>query len=126
MFLSLDQKEKMQLTDYIIKSYNCVDYEAVVDYFGGYSDMVAAINTTKGSEYAIKEDFISGSDRIYMKMTNYLLGSGVIASIDSLLRLPLEKRRELMDALAIYTGAGKKKVARYLHINLEDIALMDN
>lgn len=125
MFFSLDRKEKMQLTDFIISTYNCVDYESAAYYFGSYAEMIAAINTSKGSEYAIKEDFLSGSDRIYARMTNFLLQSGVIDSIDSLLHLPFEKRRELMDALAIYTGAGQKKVAKYLHINLEDNAVIN-
>ena len=125
MLHPLDRKEKMQLADYIIRIYNCIDYEAVVDYFGGYDEMVAAINTTKGSEYSIKEDFVSGSDRLYSKMTNFLLKSDELESIDTLLRLPEEKRFEFFEPLAIYTGASQKKVAKYLHINLEDNTLAD-
>ncbi|MBQ5401623.1 MAG: hypothetical protein IIU16_01770, partial [Bacteroidales bacterium] len=61
----------------------------------------------------------------YSKMTNFLLKSNVFESIDALLRLPDEKRFELFEPLAIYTGASSKKVAKYLHINLEDNTLVD-
>ena len=126
MFLPLDRKEKMQLTDFIIGAYNCIDYDAVADYFGGYDKMVAAINTTKGSDFAIKEDFISGSDRIYTKMSALLLQSQVIGSVDDLLHLPDDNRRELLEALSIYTGASQKKAAKYLHISLEAKSLTDS
>lgn len=125
MLNTLNRKEKMQLSEYIIRTYNCIDYEAGAGYFGGYDEMVAAINTTKGSEYSIKEDFVSGSDKIYSKMTNFLLKSNVFESIDALLRLPDEKRFELFEPLALYSGASSKKVAKYLHINLEDNTLVD-
>ena len=116
--LSLTRTEQKQLADYIIRSYNCIDYAAVSDYFGGYEKMIIAINTTKGSEYDIPEDFTAGSDLIYSKMTQFLLDTGVVDSVDLLLHLPEDIRRSLIAPLCTATGASIKKAAKYLHVKI--------
>ena len=113
---NLSRSEQLQLTDYIIRIYNRIDYTTAADYFGGYSQLITAINTTKGSEYAIKEDFTSGSDRIYSKMTQFLLESGAVECIDDLLLLSQAERVALLDPLCIATGASVKKASKYLHV----------
>ena len=113
---NLSRSEQLQLTDYIIRIYNSIDYATVADYFGGYSQLITAINTTKGSEYAIKEDFTSGSDRIYSKMTQFLLDSGAVECIDDLIHLPQEERLALLEPICIATGASVQKASKYLHL----------
>lgn len=108
--------EQLQLTDYIIHSYNCVDYTDLIYRYGSYKEFVTAVNTTTGSEYTIKEDFVGRSDRIYQKMTSFLLKSGRIECIDELLRLPESDRRELLDPLGIRTGASRRQLEKYLHL----------
>lgn len=116
----LNPKEQQQLTDFIVSTYNCIDFSAVAGYFGDYDDLVQAVNTTKGSEYNMKEDFTVGSDRIYSKMSEFLLSVKAISHIDELLRQPEEKRRELLEPLAIRTGASAKQVAKYLRLILTE------
>ena len=116
--LSLTRTEQKQLADYIIRSYNCIDYAVVSDYFGGYEKMIIAINTTKGSEYDIPEDFTAGSDLIYSKMTQFLLDTGVVDSVDLLLHLPEDIRRSLIAPVCTATGASIKKAAKYLHVKI--------
>lgn len=119
MSAGMTQLQQKQLADYIISHYNRIDYPAVSGYFGGFENLVAAINTTKGSEYSIREDFTSGSDRIYSKMTAFLIEAKAIDKIDTLLRLDETSRESLLEPLCIATGASERKVAKYLHLKLE-------
>ncbi len=109
-------EEQMQLTDYIISSYNCVDYADLSYRYGSYDEMVMAFNTTTGSDHAMKEDFVGRSDRIYGKMTSFLLESHRIDCIEDMLRLPEEERRVLMDPLGIRIGASRRQLEKYLHL----------
>ena len=113
---NLERQEHLQIADYIITKYNAIDYQKTISYFGTYGRMITAINTAKGSEYDIKEVFSSGSDLIYATMTSALLRRGTISSIDELLKLPQEQRRDCLNRLSTETGASFAKVAKYLHI----------
>ncbi|MBQ7575524.1 MAG: transposase [Bacteroidales bacterium] len=113
--------ELKQLTDFIISKYNCIDYDTAAGYFGNYSDLVAGVNTAKGSEYDIREDFVSGSDLIYAKMTKFLIEKKLAGSVEEMLRLPPQKRIELLEPLDIYTGAGYRKVSKYLHLEYSPV-----
>ena len=110
-------EEQQQLTDFIVQSYNCVDYADLLYRYGSYKDMVMAINTTTGSEYVIKEDFVGKSDRIYQKMSAFLLESHRIESMDELLRLPESERRALIAPLGIRTGVSRRQLEKYLHLS---------
>ena len=116
MTRKLRPEEQLQLTDLIVSSYNCIDYDDLIGHFDSHEKLVIALNTTKGSEYSIKEEFVGRSDRIYGRMSNFLLLSRRIATIDDLLRLSEEERRDLMEPLAMRTGASRKQIEKYLHL----------
>ena len=120
MTVPLTPSERKQLYDVIIGVYNCVDYPDLFYRFGNYSDLITAINTTTGSEYAISEEFVGRSDRIYSQMTEFLLESHRIQSTDDLLRMPEKERRELLDPLGIRTGASRRQLEKYLRLPPEE------
>ena len=109
-------EEQMQLTDFIVRTYNCVDYHDLIYRYGSYDQLVMAVNSTTGSEYAIEEEYVGRSDRIYNQMTAFLLESRRIKDIDELLRLPETARRALMDPLGVRTGASRQQIEKYLHL----------
>ena len=113
----LQLEEQLQLTDLIVSSYNCIDYGDLIGRFDSYEKLVTALNTTKGCEYSLKEEFVGRSDRLYGRISNYLLQSRRIASIDDLLRLPEKERRDLMEPLALRTGASRRQIEKYLHLS---------
>ena len=45
----------MQLIDYIISSYNVLDYTALLSCYKSYEGMLEAFANTKGAEYDLKE-----------------------------------------------------------------------
>ena len=120
MTAPLTPSERKQLYAVIIGVYNCVDYPDLFYRFGNYSDLITAINTTTGSEYAISEEFVGRSDRIYSQMTEFLLESRRIQSTDDLLRMPEKERRELLDPLGIRTGASRRQLEKYLRLPPEE------
>lgn len=112
----LTPSERKQLYDVIVSVYNCVDYPDLFYRFGNYSDLITAIHTTTGSEYAISEEFVGRSDLIYSQMTEFLLESRRIRSADDLLRMPEAERRELLDPLGFRTGASRRQLEKYLRL----------
>ena len=56
LFTHINKEEVLQLKDYIIKTYNPIDYQAVISLFGNWNQAVLAMNSYTGSEYNIKED----------------------------------------------------------------------
>ena len=114
----LERQEHLQITDYIITRYNAIDYQKTISYFGTYDSMITAVNTAKGSEYDIREVFSSGSDQIYATLTSALLRRGIISSVEELLKLPPEQRRDCLYWMSMETGASFAKIAKYLHIAL--------
>ena len=75
-----------------------------------------AVNTAKGGEYEMKEEFTGKSDLVYNKMSKYLLDNKIIGNVDDLLLLDAESRAGLMLPLTYYTDATPRQVAKYLHL----------
>lgn len=117
LFAGLEKQEQQQLTDHIITVYNCIDHAAAARYFGRYEDMVMAVNTAKGGEYEMKEDFTGKSDLVYSRMSKYLLDNKIIDNVDDLLSLDAESRAGLSLPLTYYTDATPRQAAKYLHLS---------
>jgi Transposase and inactivated derivatives len=63
LFKPLTRQEGLQLTDFIITTYNCIDYEAAIRFFDTGEDMITSMHATTGSEYDINEVFTLPTDR---------------------------------------------------------------
>lgn len=117
LFSRLEKREQQQLTDHIITVYNCIDHAAAARYFGSYEDMVLAVNTAKGGEYEMKEEFTGKSDLVYNKMSKYLLDNKIIENVDDLFQLDAESLAGLSLPLTYYTDATPRQAAKYLHLS---------
>ena len=116
MFEGLSKCEHQQLIDYIISAYNCIDHATVSRYYDGYQNMVTAVNTTKGSEYEMNEEFAGKSDNVYNKMSQYLIEHKIIGAVDDLLHMDVNSRAGLKLPLAYYTGASNRQLVKYLRL----------
>ena len=112
----LDAEELKQLTDYIITSYNCVDYDAVAAHYSSFEDMLTAIHSNTGSEYDIKEISTKGDDRVYRQMSRALAEHGNSNRGKRVISLPVDEKRELSEMLRGYTLASEEQVEKYLWI----------
>ena len=119
LFSPLDRKESLQLTDFIINTYNVIDYAEASKYFDTFDEMLIALHATTGSEHDLNEVFIGKSDAHYQKMTTILLREGKVKDIHEILSLSADERFELLLLLQRETQASTEQIAAFLHLPLK-------
>ena len=118
LFQPLDRKERLQLTDYIITTYNCIDYDAAIRFFDSYEDMLIAMHATTGSEHDIREVFVGKSDAPYVRMAAYLLKNRFLEDIHDVVSLSVNEKYDLYCKLRSITDAPSEQIAKFLHMPL--------
>ena len=119
LYAPLLPKEAHQLTDFIIGVYNVIDYQAVQAYFGGYDNMMAAMQATTGNGYDLKENFVGKSDAVYYQMTSVLLRELKLADIHDILSFTAEEKYGAFQLLRRETNALSDQIAKFLHLPLK-------
>ena len=118
LFRPLDRKEGLQLTDFIISTYNVIDYQAALRYFDSFDNMLVALHATTGSEHDLNELFIGKSDAHYNRMTIILLQERKVTEIHEILSLSVDAKYELFLLLRQKTYATSEQIAAFLHMPL--------
>lgn len=116
MFAPLSEKEKLQLTDFIIVTYDIIDHGGAERFFDSHEAMIEATHSVTGSEHDLNEVFVGKSDAYYKQMTGILMETGRFRDIHDIFALPVEKRMELLRMLNRRTDATLEQIAKYLHI----------
>ena len=119
LFAPLDRKERLQLVDFIITTYNVIDYEETIGYFDTYDKMLIAMHATTGSEHDLNEVFIGKSDAHYNRMSSILLREGTVKDIHDILTLSVDRKFELFLFLQRETEATPEQIAAFLHMPLK-------
>ena len=112
----LSTRELQQFTDYTIRKYNCIDYDAAISYYGSYDKMVTALNANTGSEYVSTEDTFAKDYRIYKTMILALCHGMKMETMENVLSLPRANRYRLKQRLIRNKGATDKEVAKLLRL----------
>ena len=112
---SLSSRELQQFVDYVVRQYACIDYPALIRYYGSYDELVTAVNSNTGSEYDLKEDTYAKDHRIYPKMIARLCNR-TEKTMRDILACPIEERRRLARELQYGLGASAKEVNKLLRI----------
>ena len=115
----MGRQEGLQLTDFIITTYNCIDYEAAIRFFDTGEDMITSMHATTGSEYDINEVFVGKSDAPYRQMTSFLLKNHLVEDIHDILPMTTDEKYDLFLRLRPQTEALDEQIARFLHMPLE-------
>lgn len=113
---NLSLGELQQFTDYVIRLYNCIDYQAATEYYGSYDQMVIALNANTGSEYDLKEDTFAKDYRIYKTMIRELCFTRRYETMERVLFLPEQARKVLGLNLIRKKGATRKEVVKLLRL----------
>lgn len=120
LFQSLpDNRERNQLTDYIISTYSIIRHDLAIRYFGSLEQELIAAHSTTGSEYDINESFIGKSDALYAVFSSIVLRSGMIKDLHELFLVPIETKQQLFRLIKRETRAGDRQIAAYLHLHVE-------
>lgn len=110
----LNPDELKMLTDYIIQSFNSIDYGSLISLYKGYQEMLLAFSSNTGSEYDIQETFTKGSDKAYAYCTNRLLKTGKWKDIRDILSLPEARRRRIGEGLTLKSDISRRQAAKFL------------
>ena len=70
IFDGLNQKERNQIIDYIVSTYNFLDYDALIELYGSFEKVLISIDSNAGAEYDINDD--CGDHSCYQKMLREL------------------------------------------------------
>lgn len=112
----LDKEEIQQLADYIVTTWNVIDYAGAFSYYGDFDTMIRSFHDNTGSEYDIREDTDKYSDAVYADCTRILMQDGLIGSVRDIPGLPIGQKIELYRLLSARTTARPSQLNKYLHI----------
>ena len=116
MTQSLNSIEKQQLTDYIITTYQYIDYPLAMAYFGDWEGMISAMHHSKGSEFELKEEFVGWDDKVYAQMSQILVKEYGLADVHDFLAWPEKERVVASTLLKAQTDATPKQIAKFLRL----------
>ena len=113
LFKDLDKKEKNQLTDYIISHYNCIDYNALISFYGSYEKMCLAFASNQGSEYDLQEVFEPGGHRIYPSISAAIQKDFGYDNVKDIFKLSPADQTALAQKLFYTTAATEWQIQKY-------------
>lgn len=113
-----DDRERNQLTDYIITTYSVIGHKEAIRFFGSYEEELIAAHANTGSEYDLNEVFVGKSDAVYATMRRAIRQTGQFTDLHEILSLPTPKKTELFQLLRRQTTAMSKQIAAFLHLPL--------
>ena len=112
----LTSDEVQQLADYIITTWNVIDYMGAISYYGDFDAMIRSFHDNTGSEYDIREDKDTYSDSVYADCTRILMSQGYISSVREIPGLSFPRKMDLYKVLSARTTAKPSQLNKYLHI----------
>lgn len=121
IFSSLSSNECQQITDFIIATYNAIDYAEAIRYFDSFQDLLVAVHANTGSEYDLNEVFIGKSDAHYAGMISVIMREVRPDDIHDILSLSAEQKYELFLLLRKHTRAMGEQIAKFLHLPVTSV-----
>lgn len=115
----LSPEELEQFIDIVISTYNIIDFEAAIRFFGSFAALLVATHSTTGNEYDLNETFVGQSDKPYAEMTQILLEECGFKDIHEMLTLDNDAKHNLFDILRRRTFVLAKQIAKFLHLPID-------
>jgi hypothetical protein len=112
----LSAGELQQFTDFVISTYNVIDYQATVRFFDTYIDMLTAMHASTGSEHDLNEIFVGKSDKPYAEMTRIVLKNAHIKDIHQILSMDNADKWDLFLLLRKKTDVMAEQIMKFLHM----------
>ena len=117
IFKGLNSEETQQLIDYIIVSYNCIDYELLLSFYdNSYEKACLAFASNQGSEYNVKEEFVPGSHQAYLEIPKALSKYHGYQNPFDALKTTENERAKLLCDLMMETHASREQLRKYLRL----------
>lgn len=116
MTKELSPSERQQFTDFVISTYNVIDFNAACKFFDTYSDMIASMHAITGSEHDLNEVFVGKSDKPYSRMTSIITSSTDYKDIHQILALDKDAKWQLFLLLREKTNVMGAQIYKFLHL----------
>ena len=112
----LDPREREQLIDYIISTYDVIDHKEALRFFdGSYEKMTSALTLSTAKEYDLNETFVGWSDKPYATMTHKIMEKYKLDDIHEMLSWPQEQKAQAFCFLRTSTQYVPEQISRFLH-----------
>ncbi|MBO6238304.1 MAG: transposase [Bacteroidales bacterium] len=115
LYENLSVRERKQMVDLIISSYNAIDYEEICKVWGGYDQLCGMLRTVSGSEYDLVDDESAEDYRRYYQMIRIVEESGFDIRHRRFTGLPDEEIGKVARILADNINATKMELTKFLH-----------
>ena len=112
----LHNREKEQLIDYIISTYNVIDHKEALRFFdGSYKKMTEALSISTAKEHDLNESFVGWSDKPYATMTRMIKEEYELDDIHQMLSWPAKQKAQAFRYLRITTKYLPEQISKFLH-----------
>lgn len=111
----LSTSERLQLCDFIVSSYNVIDYHSMLTGFGNFEALRIALESTTGSDYDIREDLCKENYLHYIALFN-LLRKNIMFGEKGEIRFDVSKALKLANRLLRNSDVTAFEISRYLHL----------
>ncbi len=112
----LSVSESKQLADYIICTWNVIDYARAISYYGSYDAMIRSFHDNTGAEHEIREETDKYSDSVYADCSRILLRERMVSNLTDIPALPVYRKMEIYKVLEARTTARYRQICKYLHL----------
>ena len=113
IFEYLNQKEHLQMIDYILSKYYFLSKESLEELYGSFSRMLIAVDSNAGAEFELEDDY--GDHSFYRTMLGTVMKYGYTDLKLNFESLPKNEVRRLYDLLSARTHAPRDSINRFLH-----------
>ena len=110
--------EKKILTDHIIQKYSVIRYDILSDCYGGWDNVLMAINSNAGSEYSINEHGGTHSDLEYRELYRFVRDCE-FKRVGDVISLQRKEKMVLADNMLRNTSANKYQICSFLHLHFD-------
>lgn len=112
----LDSREKEQLIDFIISTYDVIDHKEALRFFDGdYNKMTEALAISTAKEYDLNESFVGWSDKPYANMIRTITEKYKLDDIHEMLSWSPTQKAEAFRFLKMTTNYLPEQISRFLH-----------
>ena len=113
IFEYLNQKEHLQMIDYILSKYYFLSKESLEELYGSFSRMLIAVDSNAGAEFELEDDY--GDHSVYRKMLGTVMKYGYTDQKLNFESLPRKEVGRLYKLLSERTRAPRDSINRFLH-----------
>ena len=113
IFEYLNQKEHLQMIDYILSKYYFLSEESLEELYGSFSRMLIAVDSNAGAEFELEDDY--GDHSVYRKMLGTVMKYGYTDQKLNFESLPRKEVGRLYKLLSERTRAPRDSINRLIN-----------